>query len=189
LTLQVSKTALPEVLLIRPDVFGDDRGFFLETFHRDRYRAKGIDRVFVQDNHSRSTRGTLRGLHYQLINAQAKLVYVVSGEVLDVAADIRLGSPFFGQWVGTLLSEENRHQVFIPEGFAHGFCVLSESADVIYKCTEVYSPQDQHGIFWADPDLAIDWPVQRPVLSEKDSRHPGLHEISRELLPAYRALS
>lgn len=146
----------------------------------------GFHEVFVQDNHSHSERGTLRGLHYQLKHAQAKLVYVVRGEIFDIAVDIRQGSPTFGEWTGSILSEENKCQHFIPEGFAHGFCVLSETADVLYKCTDLYAPGDEYGIIWSDPTIAIDWPTDNPILSEKDSCYPELKDIPEELLPVYK---
>jgi len=172
-------------MIIEPQVFRDDRGFFLETFHEKKYVQGKIHRTFVQDNHSHSQKGTLRGLHYQLPHAQGKLVYVVTGEIFDVAVDIRRGSPTFGQWVGVHLSDENKQQIYVPEGFAHGFCVLSERADVIYKCTDLYSPEDERGIFWADPTIGVEWPIEFPVLSEKDSRNPKLSDISEEFLPVY----
>jgi len=177
--------SLPGVILIEPDVFEDNRGFFKETYHIAKYGDGGIEHLFVQDNHSHSQKGTLRGLHYQLRHPQAKLVYVVAGEVLDVAVDIRPGSPTFGQWTGTILSEKNRHQLFIPEGFAHGFCVLSETADVIYKCTDLYTPGDDYGVIWSDPAIDIVWPIENPMLSEKDGRNPKLSEIPEDLLPIY----
>jgi len=182
---RISKTALPGVLLIEPRVFEDKRGFFMETFHQSKYEKAGIEAVFVQDNYSHSTRGILRGLHYQLRNGQAKLVYVTRGEIFDVAVDIRKGSPFFGHWVGTTLSDKNRRQIFVPEGFAHGFCVLSETADVMYKCTGFYAPGDEYGVFWADPVVNIDWPIRKPILSEKDSENPNLSDIPQDHLPPY----
>ena len=177
--------SLTGVILIEPQVFKDARGFFVETFHKEKYARGGIDRTFVQDNHSHSQRGTLRGLHYQLGHAQGKLVYVVTGEIFDVAVDVRRGSPTFGKWVGAHLSAENRHQIYVPEGFAHGFCVLSDRADVIYKCTDFYSPEDECGIFWADPTIDIDWPIDAPVISEKDSKNPKLVDVPERFLPAY----
>jgi len=179
------ETSLPDVFLLEPDVFKDDRGFFMETYHQRRYAEGGIDRVFVQDNHSHSKQGTLRGLHYQLKHAQGKLVYVITGEIFDVVADIRQGSPTFGQWAGARLSAENKRQIFVPEGFAHGFCVLSGIADVIYKCTDFYVPEDEYGILWSDPDIGIDWPIDNPVLSTKDSQNPRLAEVAEDLLPRY----
>lgn len=185
MTLQIENTGLPGVLLIEPRVFTDDRGFFMETHHYQKYADRGLDFTFVQDNHSHSRQGTLRGLHYQLKHAQGKLIYVVKGEVFDVAVDIREGSPTFGKWVGARLSEENRKQIYVPEGFAHGFCVLSEWADVIYKCTDFYSPDDEYGINWADNEIGIEWPVKDPVLSEKDSKNPILKDMPKEFLPNY----
>lgn len=185
MAVRFTETSLPGVLIIEPQVFHDDRGFFLETYHHGKYAEGAIDRAFVQDNHSHSQCGTLRGLHYQLGHAQGKLVYVVTGEIFDVAVDIRKGSPSFGQWVGVTLSAENKHQLYVPEGFAHGFCVLSETADVFYKCTDVYSPEDEGGILWADPDIGIDWPVETPILSEKDGRYPKLSEVPEGFLPTY----
>jgi len=184
-TIRFIKASLPEVLLIEPDVFTDGRGFFLETYHQMKYAEMGVDQVFVQDNHSHSQRNTLRGLHYQLIHVQSKLVYVTSGEIFDVAVDIRHGSPTFGKWVGTRLSSENKRQIFIPKGFAHGFCVLSETADVIYKCSDFYAPGDEHGIFWRDPTIAVDWPVETPTLSPKDQQNPLLGDVAKKKLPVY----
>ena len=185
MTVKFNKTPLSGVLLIEPDVFEDARGFFMEIFHKEKYAEGGIGRSFVQDNHTHSRHGTLRGLHYQLRHAQAKLIYVTTGEIFDVAVDIRRGSPTFGQWTGTKLSSENRRQIFVPEGFAHGFCVLGKTADVIYKCTDLYIPGDEYGIFWADPALGIDWPIKTPVLSEKDKQNPKLDQIPEDHLPAY----
>ena len=182
-------TSLPGVILIEPQVFEDPRGFFMETFHKKKFAVEGIDRVFVQDNHSHSKRGTLRGLHYQLRHAQGKLIYVVAGEVFDVAVDIRCGAPTFGKWSGTYISAENKRQLYIPEGFAHGFSVLSETADVIYKCTDFYTPGDEYGIFWADPTIDIDWKIESPVLSKKDSQNPELNQVAKELLPVYKSIS
>jgi dTDP-4-dehydrorhamnose 3,5-epimerase len=184
--VQFTKTALPDVFLIEPDVFKDDRGFFMETYHQRKYAEGGIGQVFIQDNYSHSRYGILRGLHYQLKNAQGKLILVITGEIFDIVVDIRLGSPKFGQWLGTYLSAENRRQIFVPEGFAHGFIVLSDSVDVIYKCTDFYNPGDEYGIFWADPTIGIDWPIRNPILSDKDSKNPKLSEIPEELLPAFR---
>jgi dTDP-4-dehydrorhamnose 3,5-epimerase len=182
--MQVEATTLPEVLLIRPDVFEDPRGFFMESYHARKYAAQGLPGQFVQDNHSRSTRGVLRGLHYQLNHPQGKLVRVVTGEVFDVAVDIRRGSPHFGCWTGVTLSEENRLQLYIPPGFAHGFCTLSEQADFLYKCTDFYRPDDECGIAWDDPDIAIDWPAGEYQLSDKDRAFPKLSESS--FLPGYQ---
>ena len=185
MAVRFTETSLPGVMLIEPQVFTDTRGFFLEACHQEKYAGAGITKPFVQDNHSRSQKGTLRGLHYQLGHAQGKLVYVVIGEIFDVAVDIRRGSPTFGRWVGARLSEENKHQIYVPEGFAHGFCVLSDTADVIYKCTDFYSPKDERGVFWADPTINIEWPIPSPVLSEKDKRNSRLDELDEENLPTY----
>jgi len=189
MAIKFNTTSLPGVILIEPQVFEDPRGFFMETFHKKKYAVEGIDRVFVQDNHSHSKRGTLRGLHYQLRHAQGKLIYVVAGEVFDVAVDIRCGAPTFGKWSGTYISAENKRQLYIPEGFAHGFSVLSETADVIYKCTDFYTPGDEYGIFWADPTIDIDWKIESPVLSKRDSQNPELSQVAEELLPVYKSIS
>ena len=182
--MKLSPTRIPDVLLIEPDVFGDSRGFFMESWHKQKYAAQGLDVDFVQDNHSRSTRGVLRGLHYQLQQPQGKLVRVVTGCVFDVAVDIRRGSPTFGQWVGMELSADNRQQLYIPPGFAHGFCVLSETADFLYKCTTYYAPQDEHGILWNDPAIGIDWPGDDFVISEKDAANDLLNNMT-DVLPLY----
>jgi dTDP-4-dehydrorhamnose 3,5-epimerase len=185
MTLKRIETALAGVLIIELDVFQDPRGFFLETHHQQKYTQLGIPETFVQDNHSHSRKGTLRGLHYQLNHTQAKLIYVVAGEVFDVAVDIRQGSPTFGQWVGVFLSGENKRQIFIPKGFAHGFYVLSPTADIIYKCTDVYTPDDEYGISWVDPQIGIQWPEKNPILSDKDSQYPNLSDIPKHHLPVY----
>ncbi|MBT8765809.1 dTDP-4-dehydrorhamnose 3,5-epimerase [Metapseudomonas boanensis] len=168
--MKVTATALADVLILEPRVFGDERGFFFESFNaREFAQATGLTPEFVQDNHSLSQRGVLRGLHYQLQQAQGKLVRVVQGEVFDVAVDIRRNSPTFGRWVGAYLSAENKHQMWVPEGYAHGFLVLSETAEVLYKATDYYAPQHERCIRWDDPELAIDWPLAAPpVLSAKD---------------------
>ena len=184
--MNVIPTDHPEVLIIEPDVFADARGFFMESFHATKYRAQGLPEIFVQDNHSRSIRGVLRGLHYQLEHPQGKLVRVVTGEVFDVAVDVRRGSPFFGHWTGALLSEENQLQLYIPPGFAHGFCTLSEQADFLYKCTDFYAPGDEYGIAWDDPAIAIEWPAMEYALSDKDLHNPLLSEAEAHL-PHYRA--
>ncbi len=175
-------TELEGVLIIEPDVFGDSRGFFLESWHRKRYEQSGVNVEFVQDNHSRSEKGVVRGLHYQLENAQAKLVYAVRGTIFDVAVDIRKGSSTFGQWTGCILSEENRRQLFVPRGFAHGFSVLSDMADVTYKCSDFYTPGDEYGIVYNDPGLNIDWKVTTPLVSDKDIVHPILKKVPVEHL-------
>ncbi|MBS3975471.1 MAG: dTDP-4-dehydrorhamnose 3,5-epimerase [Syntrophomonadaceae bacterium] len=176
-------TKLPGVLVIEPPVFGDARGFFMETWNQKRYAEAGLPASFVQDNLSFSKLGTLRGLHFQHPNAQGKLVYVLQGEVFDVAVDIRTGSPTFGQWVGVTLSAANKRQLYIPEGFAHGFCVTSETALFAYKCTDFYNPATEGGIAWDDPDLGIPWPDSKPILSEKDRNYPRLKELPPERLP------
>jgi dTDP-4-dehydrorhamnose 3,5-epimerase len=178
-------TGIPGVLVVEPDVYRDERGFFVETYHADRYRACGIEGPFVQDNHSRSVSGTLRGLHLQLRRPQAKLIRVVEGEIYDIAVDVRRGSPTFGRWVATMLSADNFRQCFIPAGFAHGFCVLSPVAQIEYKCTDLYDRQSEIGIAWNDPALAIPWPLTDPVLSERDRHHPTLADLSSKL-PEYR---
>lgn len=174
---------LPGVILFKPRVFPDPRGFFTEVYHSEKYAAAGLPKPFVQDNYSRSKKHVLRGLHSQVKHPQGKLVYVVEGEIFDVAVDIRRGSPTFGQWEGEILSAENHHQLYVPEGFAHGFVVLSEFATVCYKCTDLYAPGDEQGFAWNDPDLAIDWPVKTPVLGEKDVNLPRLREVSEDRLP------
>jgi len=167
--VNIVQTSLQDCVIIEPEVFGDERGFFLETFHTSRYAdLAGISLPFVQDNYSRSAKGVLRGLHFQKTKPQGKLISVVRGEVYDVAVDIRKGSSAFGQWVGVILSEENKKQLWVPPGFAHGFVVLSEIADFEYKCTDYYDPSDEGSILWNDPDLAIVWPVENPILSDKD---------------------
>ena len=183
--LKVIETKVAGVVVIEPAVYGDERGFFMETYNVGRYGEAGLAKVFVQDNHSRSCRGVLRGLHYQLERPQGKLVGVVRGEIFDVAVDIRQGSPTYLKWVGVRLSEENHRQLYIPEGFAHGFCVLSDLADVTYKCTHVYVPGDDHGILWCDEQIGIEWPVAEPILSEKDVRNPRVKECGEALLPVY----
>ena len=168
---------IPEVILVEPKVFEDERGFVMETYKMPDFVVSGIKGNFVQDNHSRSSKGVLRGLHYQNPPfAQGKLVRAVRGEIFDVAVDIRKGSPTYGKWVGAILSEENKHMLYIPEGFAHGFCVLSEIAEVMYKSTNVYSPEAETGIIWNDRDLNIDWPIKEPILSAKDKKWPTLKD-------------
>jgi dTDP-4-dehydrorhamnose 3,5-epimerase len=184
--LQVTETTIPGVLLIRPQVHEDARGFFFESYHQARLEKFGVREAFVQDNHSKSSRNTLRGLHYQLKHPQTKLCRVVQGEVLDVAVDIRLGSPFFGRWVSATLSAANRQQILVPAGFAHGFVVLSDSAEFLYKCSDFYFPDDEHGILWNDPDLAIPWGVADPLISKKDAANLPLRRVPPELLPRYQ---
>mgnify|MGYP002789205263 CR=1 FL=1 len=183
--MRVVPTELPEVLLIEPDVHGDERGFFLETYHAERYEAFGIRGPFVQDNHSRSVHGTVRGLHLQVTRPQAKLVRVLSGEIFDVAVDVRRGSPTFGKWVGIVLTAESFRQCYVPCGFAHGFSVLSPYAEVEYKCTDVYDPESQIGLAWNDPVLAIPWGVDAPILSTRDRQNPLLADAF-DRLPIFR---
>jgi dTDP-4-dehydrorhamnose 3,5-epimerase len=184
--MQVTETTLPGVLLIEPKVFGDARGFFKETWASDRYRQAGIVGEFVQDNLSRSAHGILRGMHLQHPHGQGKLVSVVDGSVFDVAIDVRVGSPTFGRWYGCDLSAENHRQLWIPPGFAHGFCVTTESAVFMYKCTDTYHPESEIGIAWNDPDVGIVWPISRPLLSAKDSAHPRLMSIAPATLPQFK---
>jgi dTDP-4-dehydrorhamnose 3,5-epimerase len=184
--VRIENTNLPGVLLIEPKRFGDARGYFLETWHEERYAAAGINLRFVQDNLSRSVRGILRGLHLQQPAAQGKLVYVVEGEVFDVALDVRVGSPTFGNWTGAILSAKDHRQLWIPPGFAHGFCVTSDVALFAYKCTELYSSAHELGVAWNDPALGIPWPVAEPQLSAKDSVLPRLADIDPARLPKFR---
>lgn len=165
---------LPEVIIIEPNIFSDERGYFMETYHQEKFTGGGIDIRFVQDNQSLSARGTLRGLHYQIKKPQGKLVRVLLGEVFDVSVDIRRSSPNFGKWFGTILSANNKKAMYIPPNFAHGFCVLTERAEFFYKCTDFYDPDYEKAIRWDDPDLAIDWPIKNPILSEKDANCPLL---------------
>jgi dTDP-4-dehydrorhamnose 3,5-epimerase len=178
-------TAIEGLWLIEPTVFEDERGYFFEIFHQAKFAALGITEEFVQDNQSKSRRGTLRGLHYQIEHPQAKLCRVITGEVLDVAVDIRRGSPTFGKSVSTILSAHNKLQMFIPAGFAHGYLVLSEYAEFVYKCTDFYYPQHERGVLWNDPDLGLDWNIDTPGLSEKDKRHARLAQIAASDLPVY----
>lgn len=178
----VEATPLAGLLLVKPDVHGDERGYFQESWNLRRYTEAGLDRHFVQDNLSSSRQGILRGLHFQNPHPQGKLVYVLRGEVFDVAVDVRADSPTFGQWYGVTLSEENHLQLFVPEGFAHGFCVTSEMALFAYKCTDFYRPEAELCIRWDDPAIGIDWPIENPTLSEKDSNGLLLAEFSRDAL-------
>lgn len=188
--MKIIETPLADTVLIEPKVFGDERGYFLESYNAQRYIDCGIPLNFVQDNESHSRQGILRGLHYQLKRPQGKLVRVIRGKVFDVAVDIRRGSPFFGRWHGVYLSGENKHQFYIPPGFAHGFVVLSETADFLYKCTDYYAPDDEYGILWNDHDIQINWPqVQAPILSQKDQNAPTLSAIAPNLLPLYSSSS
>ena len=182
--MRVHSTPLPGVVVVEPAVHGDHRGFFVETFHAARYAEAGLPTHFVQDNHSRSRRGTLRGLHYQEPAAQGKLVRVATGRVFDVAVDIRRGSPTFGRWFGVELSADDQRQLYVPPGFAHGFCVLSEEADFLYKCTAYYAPQHERSIRWDDPAIGIAWPIREPLLSPRDRDAPPLAEAA--VLPSFR---
>ncbi|TAN38271.1 MAG: dTDP-4-dehydrorhamnose 3,5-epimerase [Verrucomicrobia bacterium] len=179
-------TRFPEVKILRPKMWPDARGFFRETFNAAKLAEVGIQRTFCQDNHSRSVRGVLRGLHYQVRYPQAKLVTVVRGTIFDVVVDIRRGSPVFGQHESIMLSDENQQMLFVPEGFAHGFCVLSDVADVLYKCTDYYHADDDGGLLWSDPGLGISWPIKKPILSAKDQTYLHLTGIAQEKLPCYQ---
>lgn len=180
--MKIVEVPLPGLLVLKPDVYEDERGFFLETWQQERYKEIGIKEDFVQDNWSRSTKGVLRGLHFQKEHPQGKLVSVRRGRVYDVAVDIRPESDTFGEWYGNELSDENHLQMYIPPGFAHGFCVLSKVADFNYKCTEFYYPNDEWGVRWSDPDLNIIWPIKNPQISDKDLRLPKLKDIKQDLI-------
>ena len=179
--MNIRQTSLPGVLVLEPKVFRDDRGFFTETYSTRALEGSAIPANFVQDNHSRSTKGVLRGLHYQLRAPQGKLVHVARGRIFDVAVDIRLGSPTFGHWIGEELSDENLNSLWIPPGFAHGFCVMSEVADVIYKCTTLYDPADDFGVAWDDKSIGIEWPEKNPIISPKDGRLRRLTDTRADL--------
>ena len=181
----VIPTELPDVLVIEPEVHRDGRGYFLETYHAEKYRAHGIKGPFVQDNHSRSVGGTVRGLHLQLRRPQGKLIRVIEGEIYDVAVDVRRGSPTFARWVAVMLTADNFRQCYIPPGFAHGFSVASPLAQVEYKCTDLYDPADEIGIAWNDQSFGIHWPIHEPILSERDRRNPTLAEVMA-VLPEWR---
>ncbi len=183
--MRATPLSLPEIVLIEPNVFGDARGFFMESFSADRYAAAGIPGPFVQDNVSRSRRGVLRGLHLQNPHAQGKLVSVLEGEVFDVAVDVRVGSPTFGQWVGEYLSAENRRQLYVPVGFAHGFVVTSDEALFAYKCTEYYHPESERTVQWDDPAIGVEWPIATPVVSAKDRAGSPLGRVDPGSLPRY----
>ena len=185
--MNVIETELPGVLIVEPKVFGDERGFFMETWHAERYEEAGLPKDFVQDNLSFSQRGILRGLHFQNPDQQGKLVYVLQGEVYDVAVDIRVGSPTFGEWTAVTLSSENKRQVYVPEGFAHGFLVTSDMALFAYKCTAKYNAKAETSVLWNDPKIAIEWPIDAPVLSEKDRVASPLAELPPERLPYYES--
>jgi dTDP-4-dehydrorhamnose 3,5-epimerase len=186
-SVQKLETTLPEVWELRPKVFRDARGFFTETYHRTKFAGLGIAEVFVQDNHSCSAMGTLRGLHYQLRHPQAKLCRVVEGEALDVAVDIRVGSPHFGKWTSVRLSAREQNQIYIPAGFGHGFLALTEGVQFLYKCSDFYDAADDRGILWNDPQIGIDWGTANPLISAKDQNHPTLSGISVEHLPRYQS--
>ena len=185
--MQIIETELPGVLIIEPKLFGDQRGFFQESFHVERYAQAGITAPFVQDNLSFSRGGVVRGLHFQNPNSQGKLVYVLEGEVFDVAVDIRRGSPTYGHWLGFVLSADNKRQLWVPPGYAHGFCVISETALFAYKCTDYYNPDAEVSIRWNDPDIKIDWPITNPTLSGKDEEAPTLDDIDIRLLPQWES--
>lgn len=180
--MRVIETALPEIRMLEPAVYRDGRGFFLESFRADQLASCGITEPFVQDNHSRSVGGTLRGLHWQWRRPQAKLIRVIAGAIFDVVVDIRRGSPRFGRWVGVNLSADDFRQLYVPVGFAHGFCVLSETADVEYKCSDYYDPAGEAGVPWNDPAIGIDWPIQAPILSRRDENHPPFSPDRADLL-------
>jgi dTDP-4-dehydrorhamnose 3,5-epimerase len=184
--VKVETTKLPGVVIIEPVIHRDPRGFFVEMYQAKTYSEHGLPHEFVQDNHSRSVRGTLRGLHLQLTQPQGKLVHVIEGSIFDVAVDIRVGSPSFGRWVGVELTGANFKQVYVPPGFAHGYCVISDQADVSYKCTDYYLPGDEIGIAWNDPDIAIQWPIATPLLSQKDANAFRLKDVLSRL-PRYKA--
>lgn len=183
--MKVTETKLSGVLVLEPKVFQDDRGYFLETWNRTRYEQVGIPCHFVQDNISFSKKGILRGLHFQYPQSQGKLIQVLSGEAIDVIVDIRVGSPTYGQWIAEVISELNHRQMYIPPGFAHGYCVTSETALFSYKCTDFYNPATEHGIIWNDPDIGIEWLVEQPVLSPKDMNYPRLKDLQPENLPQF----
>jgi len=186
--MNIRETSLKGVLVLEPNVFSDERGFFLETFNSARYANAGIRDSFVQDNISFSQKGVLRGLHFQYPQSQGKLIQVLSGQVFDVVVDIRVGSPTFGQWESYVLSDANHRQIYILPGFAHGYCVTSETAIFSYKCTDFYNPATESGIIWNDPDLNIDWPIKEPVLSPKDAAYPRFKDLPQDKLPHFRDL-
>ena len=181
------ETSIPDVILLEMDVYRDSRGFFMESYHAEKFASLGIPDVFVQDNHSQSVRGTLRGLHFQHPHSQGKLVRVTRGEVFDAAVDIRRGSPTFGRHFAAILSGENMRQMFVPAGFAHGFCVLSDVAEFQYKCTDFYHPEEEYGIAWDDADLGIEWPISSPLLSPKDEKWPRLRDTDQSKLVQWKA--
>ena len=172
--MEFKQTEIPEVILVKPTVIEDHRGFFMESYHIEKFNMGGIDCTFVQDNHAKSVQNTLRGLHFQIKYPQAKLIRCLKGKVFDVAVDIRPDSPFFGKWIGEELSADNKYQLYIPEGFAHGYYVMSETAEIAYKCSEIYHPEDEQGICWNDPIIGVQWPGLNPVLSDKDANLQNL---------------
>jgi dTDP-4-dehydrorhamnose 3,5-epimerase len=176
-------TKIADLVIIEPKIFGDNRGFFMETYRESFYKAAGIQTQFIQDNVSYSVKGTLRGMHFQIKQPQAKLVQVLTGEVFDVAVDLRPNSSTFGKWEGVYLSDTNKRQLYIPEGLAHGFCVVSDTAHFVYKCSDYYLADDEGGMLWSDPDVGIKWPIQNPILSEKDKSYPTLTNIPSTQLP------
>jgi dTDP-4-dehydrorhamnose 3,5-epimerase len=180
------ESSLPGVLELHPKVFRDARGFFLETFHLAKFRELGIADTFVQDNHSCSRKGTLRGLHYQLRHPQAKLCRVVEGQALDVVLDVRAGSSYFGKWTSILLSAELQNQIYVPAGFAHGYLALTDTVQFLYKCSDFYDSEDEYGVLWSDPELRISWGIDSPVVSEKDEKLPHLSTIPKQCLPRYK---
>ena len=186
--MNVKETKLPGVLILEPKVFPDDRGYFLETWNSTRYEQVGIPGLFVQDNISFSKKGILRGLHFQYPQSQGKLIQVLSGEVMDIIVDIRVGSPTYSQWIGEVISESNHRQIYVPPGFAHGYCVTSETALFSYKCTDFYNPATEHGIIWNDPDIRIEWPIAQPVLSPKDEAYSRLKDLRPENLPQFEGI-
>jgi dTDP-4-dehydrorhamnose 3,5-epimerase len=183
--MQRIETSLPGVYELRPVVHRDSRGSLLETYHRAKFIDLGIKDTFLQDNHSTSSRGTLRGLHYQLLHAQAKLCRVIEGEALDIAVDIRIGSPYFGKWTSVRLSAKEQNQLYIPAGFAHGFLAVTETVQFLYKCSDYYAQSDEYGILWNDPALAIDWGASSPMLSSRDAKNPKLANVQQQFLPRY----
>lgn len=183
--MKIIETKLPGVFVLEPKVFTDDRGYFLETWNSKRYEQAGIPGPFVQDNISFSKKGILRGLHFQYPQSQGKLIQVLSGEVLDVVVDISVDSPTYGEWFDEVLSESNHRQMYVPPGFAHGYCVMSEMALFSYKCTDFYNPETEHGIIWNDPDIGIKWPIDQPSLSPKDEAYPRLKDLRPENLPQF----
>lgn len=186
---EFESTSIDEVQLIKPKVFSDQRGFFAEMYRSDQFMKAGIGQEFVQDNISKSNRGILRGLHYQIENQQAKLVFCPYGKIFDVAVDLRIGSPTYGKYVSAELGEENQHLLYIPEGFAHGFCVLSKEALFLYKCSDYYNPDGERGIAWNDPQISIDWPLNEPVISDKDSNLPNLEDVNNSDLPLFDTIT